>query len=591
MEGTYVLLMLSSKALRYALLALALVVLALAAWSGWVAWQVNKDLSEAVDRTNAIRDAVTEGDSAAVELELAELQSASHAAAEGTSGLTWTVLSALPLIGDDAEAVEVSSNVLADLSDDGVEPLVEVSDRLSDLLPRDGAIDLAEVAALQAPIAEAHAAFEDARRELDAQDPSGYVGRLREQFTEFRGQVRQADRAMAAAETTSSLLPSMLGGEGQRSYLVGFQNNAEIRGTAGLIGAVARVEANEGGLSIREQVSGGSVTSGRTTSVPLTDAEDALYGEALGRYFANAGMTPDVPRVADLMRTHWQNANPGQAVDGVVLVDTVAMAYLLDATGPITVDGIELTSDNLVDELLNNTYLRLEGDGAAQDEFFAQVAGATFDRLTGDIDNGEAIIDALGRATSEGRLRMHSFDDREQAEIEGSQIAGELPTDPGQPEPQVAVTLNDRTGSKMSYYLRYDVDVSATYCADGVQGFAAKARLRSTAPPEAVQFPEDITGGGNYGIAPGTQVVIVRIFGPAGGSIGDVELNARVTDVTRVDQDGRPVAMAYVELAPGQTVDLAWTMRSGHGQSGDADLAVTPTLEPVDTTTTVSTAC
>ena len=47
----------------------------------------------------------------------------------------------------------------------------------------------------------------------------------------------------------------------------------------------------------------------------------------------------------------------------MISIDPVALSYLLAVTGPVTVDGVTLTADNAVDELLNGTYLRLRGPG------------------------------------------------------------------------------------------------------------------------------------------------------------------------------------------------------------------------------------
>lgn len=583
--------MLSSKALRYTLGGLLIVVVALAGWCCWVAYQVNKDLNDAVDHAETIRTIIENGDTDAIDAELAELQDASASAAERTSGPTWNVLTALPLIGDDAEGIEVTSAVIDDLANDGVEPLAQVADRLEALLPKDGAIPLDVVAELQAPIDEAQAAFASADATLDEQDASGYVGRLRERFTEFRDQVGTADRAMTAAQTTTTLLPTMLGAEGPRNYLLAFQNNAEVRATGGLPGALAEIEATDGTLSVGRQVAGSSLGQASRPILPLTDAEEQLYGDFLGTYFLDANFTPDVPRASDLMRAWWQKKYPADDLDGVLLIDTVGLSYILEATGPITVDGITLTADNAVDELLHNTYLRLE-EPAAQDAFFARVAAAAFDQFSSGAADAAGLLRALTRSVDESRIFLHSFDSDEQDRLTGSAVAGEFLTDPDVEHPQINVTMNDSTGAKMSYFLRYDVDVNATYCSDGAQGFTAKARLRSTAPRDAATtLPRYVTGGGGFGVQPGTQVVTVRVFGPAGGSMGDFELNSRELDVTEVDQGGRPAALMYVELAPGQTVDLNWAMRGGADQTGAADLSVTPTIESHDYDTRVPSAC
>ena len=567
----------------------AALLLVLAAWVAWQVWQVNRDLSAAVDHAEAVQAAVERGDTEAIQDELDALRTSSESAADGTSGITWSALKALPVFGDDAEGVEVASQVLDDLATEGLDPLVTVSDRFEELLPQDGGVDLAVIQELSGPVAEAETAFAAAERRLDEQDSSGFVGRLDRQFDRFGNQVSRAATALRAARTATEILPPMLGEGQKRTYLLAFQNNAELRSGGGLPGAVSYLEASDGRLRMVRQVTGGSFGETPDPVLPLTGAEQELYDEILGTYFVDATMTPDVPRAAALMRAHSERVYPRVDLDGVLLVDTVTMAYLLEATGPITVDGIELTGDNLVDELLHNAYLRL--DGTQQDAFFATAAKTAFDRFTTGADNPEGMLKALARAADERRVAMHLFDGALQERIAGTSLAGEFVTDPGVEEPQLAVTVNDTTGSKMSYFLRVEVDVTATSCVDGVQTFAAKARLRSTAPPEAADLPAYVTGGGIYGTEPGHQLVTVRMYGPAGGAVSGFKLNSEPQDLIEVDQDGRPVGMTYIDLAPGQTLDLSWQMKSGEGQVGNAELTTTPTVARTDNDISVKSAC
>ncbi len=578
--------MLKSKKV-WAWTAASVIVVALA-WAGWLVWQVNKDLNRAVSASQRIQDAVVARDTTALDSQLSTLREASTSAAKRTSGLTWSVLTKVPIFGDDAAGIETTSRVLADLADDGVGPLMSASDRFEELLPKGGAIDLSVVQQLQAPVAQADQAFAVAGAELAGVDDSGFVGRLNAKFKEFRDQVDRASEALDSAAIATQVLPTMLGADGPRHYLLAFENNAELRGMGGMVGAASYVEAENGHLDLTEHVTGGSLGEADKPALPLTHAETELYGDVFGTYFVNATLTPDVPRAADLMRARWEQQHPQRPIDGVVFVDAVAISYLLEATQPVVVDGVKVTGANAVDELLHNTYLRLEP--AEQDQFFADVAAETFKRFTTGLSNPTGALEGLGRAVSERRIAVHSFDEATQQQWAGTSIAGEFTTaDPN--EPDIAVTVSDMTGSKMSYYLSYDVDVAATTCRGSAQSYTAKARLHSSAPADAASLPSSITGGGRLGTDPGNQLLAVRIFGPDGGSVSGMELNGVASDVVSVDDDGRPVAMTYIQLTPGQTVDLAWKMTSGPGQTGDTHVTMTPTIERKDNTRVLTSTC
>ena len=567
----------SLRRARWPLLGFSLVVLIGFSWLAWQVWQVGRDLDRAVEHADAFQSAVERGDQAAIDRELAALRGVSSAAADRTSGPSWSLLTQLPAFGDDAEGVRAVSQVVDDLAQDALESLVEVEDALDDLLPRGGAVPVAVVRQLQEPVERAKEELVAADVALAQEDPSGYVGRLRDQYRDLQARISDARHAVEAAAIATEIAPAMLGEDEERTYLLVFQNNSEIRATGGLPGVATLVTARNGELRRGQQAEGAEFGRAEDLPLPLTQPERRLFDDVLGAYFLSSNMTPDIPRAAELWAARWEQVSPADEIDGVVTLDTVAVSYLLEATGPIDVEGIQLTGDNLVEELLHNVYVRWE-DPARQDKFFAEVVRQTFDRFINGTSNPSGVVEALARATGEGRLAMHSFDPTEQAAIAGTTIAGELVTDAAVPAPQIDVTINDTTGGKMSYFLRYDVDISATYCSGGIQGFRAKASMWSEAPADAAELPDSVTGGGEFDTKPGNELVTVRIYGPAAGTVDDLVLNGQPLDPITVDQGSRPVNMFYLELTPGQVYDLAWSMKGGAGQTLDPRVRITPSI-------------
>ena len=565
------------------------VVLLTAAWAGWTAYRVNQDLTAAVDDVTALRKAVEDGDSAAADAALAQLQDHSGSAADRTEGPIWSVLERLPSYGDDAQGVAVVSDVIDDLSQTGIEPLVQVSDNLESIVPSGGRIDPVAVQALQEPVASAHAAFVAADDRLSAEDSSGYVERLRSKYRELAGQVDDAATALTSADTAVQVLPAMLGADSPQDYLLIFQNNAEIRATGGLPGAVSLVRADDGAVEMTRQVAANTFGNTDKPVLPLTPAEREIYSDKLGTFFLNANLQPDFPRASDLWKARWEQVY-SEKIDGILSIDPVAISYILGATGPIEAEGVTLTEDNAVDELLHEVYLRYE-DPADQDTFFRAVASTMFDKISRGAEAPRDLIAALAKGADEHRLYVHDFDPEVQQEFAGSGVAGEVPTEASS-TPEVGVYLTDATGAKMSYYLRYDVDVDATYCTNGVQGLSAHARLMSDAPEDAASLPPYLTGGGAYGVKPGNQVVFVRLFGPVGGTVSGVALNGKpITGFPSVDYDGRKVFTAVVELKPQQKADLTWRMKAGPGQDRDVHVSVTPSVAPGSSSSKTFSAC
>ena len=580
----------SRSAIRALGIALLMAAVAGALWVGWQVWQVNRDLRSSVEDASALRSALEAGDQPSSQAAVDRLEEHTGSAAERTRGVTWSVLTRVPWFGDDARGVRLVADVANDLTVKGLAPLVADASDLEAMLPQEGRVPLDALVSLQEPVSKANGAFADADERLRDEDPASFVGPVKSKYRDLVRRVADAADALSSADVALQLLPGMLGEDGPRNYLLVFQNNAEVRATGGLPGAVSVLRADAGALTLTRQVTAASFGVLDEPVLPLSDAERQIYGDQLGVFFQDANFTPDYPRTAELMKARWEQVYDDK-LDGVLSIDPVALSYLLGATGPVQVGGVTLTEENAVRELLHEPYLRYE-DPVDQDEFFRQVARGVFDHVTSGVGDPRALMRALVRAGEEHRLYLHSFDSAEQSLITGRGIAGELQTEAAA-GPHVGIYLNDATGSKMSYFLRVRARVDVTSCAGGVQTLDGIARLRSDAPPDAgTTLPASVTGGGKYGTEPGSQLVAVRIYAPVDGTIEQVILDGKLLrDIEIVLHERRQVATSFVLIKPQQTIDLTWRMRAAAGQTGDVTVNVTPGIEPRDSWSTATSVC
>nr|WP_227464517.1 DUF4012 domain-containing protein [Nocardioides lijunqiniae] len=561
---------------RRVLVALGGVLLAAVLFTAWQAWQVQRDLRAAEASVDDLTVAVRDGDESARDRAIAELQDASTSAADRTDGLWWAGLTKLPFVGDDVRGVRALSSSLEVMANDGISPLAVTIDDL-DRLSVDGRVDVEVVEGLQGPVSDAQAAFQKAAAEVDGIDSEGFVGALRPRFDDYVDRVDEAAAALAAADTATAVLPAMVGADGPRDYLLIFQNNAEIRASGGMPGAWAQIHAEDGKLEMVKQGTAGDFPMADVPVLPLTDEEIAVYGEEIGTYFQDPGFTPDFPRAAQLWRAHWDAKFPSTPIDGVLSLDPVAMSYLLEGAGPVPLGSVTLTSDNLVEELLSKPYLQL--DVRAQDELFERAAGAIFDKLTGQLASPVDMVRGMNRAATERRFLLAAFDDQTAAQIEGTAVEGRLTGDDGK-TPHVDIGVNDATGSKMSYYLRYWADVRATSCAGETQTLSGSMSMSQAIPPsEAAKLPVSVTGGGIYGTEPGTQLTFVRIYGPYGGSIGEMKVDGKRQEVDAQMIEGRPVTTLAIALETRDDVIITWSMATKAGQIGDGEVGVTPGVQ------------
>lgn len=529
--------------------------------------------------------ATTLRDPAAAASLVDRLSNETAAAHELTSDPVWAAAEQVPWIGPQLGAVATVAAALDQVASESLRPLTEVAAAFSvdDLRPIDGRIDLAAFTSIAGAADSGASGLSAASSAVDQIEREALLGPVRDAVDEVSALLAgTADGADALARATT-LLPAMLGADGPRDYLIVFQNNAEWRSLGGIVGAMAVVHTDDGAMTMTAQGSSSDFPRYTSPVLEMDPEMQAVFKTHPARWIQNVTQSPDFSVTGPLAREMWLR-EMGQEVDGVIAMDPVALSYLLKATGPVKLPtGDELTADNAVQLLLNDVYMRYERP-AEQDAFFAAAAAAVFGALSaGDSDPTE-LVAALGRAGDERRLLLWSAIDEDQAVLEGTTLTGPLPiTDDEQLG--FGVYLNDSTGSKMDYYVSPKTTLAWDKCAVNEDGRASgtltlTVTLTNTAPADAAtSLPDYITGGGNFGVAPGRAKTIGYVYLPEG---------AELRDATRTDDQGfgggfhagRQVMTFTTDLAPGESVTARFTVATTTPGAGDAVAWVTPTVDP-----------
>lgn len=562
---------------------LLVVGIALGLLVGWRAIQVNDALQEAVRDAEDLQTALESGEQADIDEALTALQTSAGESADLTDGPIWSVATWIPYLGDDASGVRTAARVVADLANDGVGPLAETATELDQLLPKDGRIDTDAVQDLQEPVDIAAASLTRASEDLQAEDSSRYIDRFRIKYRELTALVSDAAQAMDSAKVAVDLLPEVLGAKERRDYLLVFQNNAEIRATGGLPGAMSIITTEDGGISLGRQDSANRFGERATPVLPLSKDEKAVFSEKLGTYMLDANFTPDWPRAAELIRARWEEVHP-ERLDGVLTVDTVAVSYLLGVTGPVQVGDYTLTADNAVDTLLNQVYIDFPAP-ADQDAFFRLVAKTVFEEIaSGEVGKPRELLRALVRAGDEGRVAVHLSDETEQETIAARRVAGSTRDADGVAQ-GLDILLQDATASKMSYYLDYRTRAAVTSCTAEVARVRVTTTLMSVPPADPASLPRYITGGANTGTEPGEQLVQVRLLTPSEGRIRGFTIRGKKYGPRSLYLEDRQVSTAYLLLKPDQPADVVWVVDVP--RRGEIPVRVTPGIEPRDYSSTL----
>lgn len=564
------------------------------AWCVWVAVSAMQHLQEVDRQAQILRAALIRGDAEGAREATEAYQDAAESAESRTSGVTWLLFEAIPVLGDDAEGVATVSGVLADIGRDGLPPVADAAElvRAESFQPINGVFPIDELEAMVGPAQQSEAAFDDAASALDEIDSSNFVGPIHERYDDLRELVIDARTTLGSTYRAAKIIPEMMGTDRPRFYLMVLQNNAELRSSGGFPGSLSLVRMKDGKVDIVEQIDMADVSSDLRPVARLTAEERRVFGRVLATLGIDATLTPDIVRSAELIRARWER-DIGGRLDGMFFVDPVAVSYLMRGTGPVAVPGyLPIDANNVVRAVENEVY-RLTNDRKVHSDYQQAVAKAVFNAFTAGGGNTLESLRGLVAGVLEGRIRMHSFDPGTQEQIAGTTIAGEFSDKAGE-QPQVGIYINDGGPTKMQYYLKYDAHVIPRSCIDGRQELAGSISFHSDTPADAEELPPSITGEGFPGVRvePGHQLLVVYVTSPVDGQFLSLSIDGqRVVEPVIEPLAGRSLARVGVLLEPQGRHRIDFVMRAGPGQEGDVDLTVTPGAFPGSSNGTVPSAC
>lgn len=573
---------------RRVLLSLVVVLVVVVLAGVWLAWrgtQVAAALADAETHLGTVRDAVSAGDVAAVGGVLPGLQDAADRASRATGDPVWRVAEHAPWLGAQVSAVSAATDAVDALAHDALPPLVDVAGDFSTaaLTPQEGRVDVARLDAMAPAVAQAYAAVDAGVSRLEAVDADALVPALADRLVPAREQLVELRDRLEAADTALAIVPPLLGVDGPRSYLVLVLNPAELRSAGGIVGSVLEVRADAGAITVGAQHPARTMGRPDEPVVPLDPAERALLGDVPARYMQAVTATPDFARTAAFASALWTRET-GRTVDGVLTVDPVVLARLLDVIGPTTTpDGTTLTSDDAVETLLSAAYARYP-HAADSDAFFAQVAQSVVAATFAGGYSGSALVDAVGDVVGEGRVSVWTSDDAVRERLREVGLVHDFLADDATADVTAGVFLNDTTVSKMDYYLDTALTVDdATCTADGASTWL-HLTLTSTAPADAATtLPEYVTGGGDNGTPAGSFTTQVLLYSPRGGALGEIRVARDGGEPQSVgpglqEHAGRQAGALTVRLAPGETATLDVQVTAGAG-ADEVRVERTPTLQ------------
>ncbi len=570
----------SQKRWGVSLAVVGAVLLGVTLWVGIRGYLAYQELTQFKTLAGSLEAAVTAGDSAQGLLLTDDLRTHASAAASLTTDPVWRFAEVVPYLGPNLAAVRTISEASSTLATDAVQPLFTVAQTvtINDVTPIDGRIPTDALESASETLQPAARAAQAASTQVGGLDSSQLLPPLASAVDSATMVLDRLSDRVTTMSNVASLLPAMVGASEPRNYLVVVQNNAEVRATGGIPGALVLLHADRGVISLTQQASTADFPEFSEPVIDLPTGTVNVFGPNPAKILQDTTMTPNFAVTARAVSAMWSQTFGG-TVDGVLSLDPVTLSYLLAATGPVSLPtGEVLTEGNATEYLLSTVYTSYS-DPRDQNGFFAAAASAVFERVSSGAVDASAFLTALERAGKENRVFVWNAREDEQALLSGTTLASIVPSKkPG----AFGVFLNDQSAAKMDYYLDTQVSIGTVGCrSDEKPTYGVRVTLTNTAPADAAQsLPRYVTGDGVFGTPPGNIRTSVVVYGASSreGTWGEV-LAGEARQDSFVSTDGdHSVVQTAVELAPGETSTLTFRYLGLRESLAEPSLIISPLL-------------
>ena len=501
----------------------------------------------------------------------------------------WTrAVAHVPLLGRNVrvlQAVAVGGARATRAGYDVLDAAARLPGGLSALTPRGGAVPIAPLRQLAAPLATAATELTAAEAVIAASPREALIGPLAEARMTLVQRLSDAAKTARAGAALTRALPDFLGADGSRRYFFAAQNPAELRGTGGFLGAYAILTVERGRLHFGRFKATSDLPRLPAGRVPAPNPD---FASRYDRYastgdFRNSNFTPDFPSAAAAIERLWETT-AGERLDGTVVADPFVLQALLRVTGPQQVPAFgRVGANRVVDVVTNEAYARLTDSDARKALLGAVAASALQDFLDrgGDPTSGMA---ALATLAGEGHLLLHAADPSTQEAFEAAGVAGHLLDPRGD---YLSVVVNNLAMNKVDYYVHRNVHYKVAMGEGGQARGSLRLRLTNDAPLQGP--PKYIIGPNVEGLEAGDSRFLLSVFTRGGTRLDASRRREGDTRFTTGTELGHAV-YSTTGVLPGagarEVLELDWAVPQAWTVEGDNRLTYRlrvqdqPTIRP-----------
>ncbi len=471
-----------------------------------------------------------------------------------TAGPVWALAADLPAGGAPLKTVRTITDQVNVLGTQVLPQVITATRELdpSALRESDGSIDLARIQAIAPSLHTADRAMTRATARISARPTSTWLGPVDSARTQLLTQMLSLGKTLRSADLATRIAPPMLGADGVKRYFVGFQTDAEARGTGGLPGAFAILRADRGTITI-ERFESDSYLTGVSSGLDFGAAYNQLWSRSKPYdEYVDSNSSAHFPYAARIWAAMWQRKT-GQRLDGALAVDPEALSYLLAVTGPATLpDKTVISASNIVQFTQQTLYARYSANPGQRKKVLLAVARAASDKILDFRGSTTALVRAGGKAGAQRRLLVYSAAPGVEADLQQTSLSGAVLPSAG---PYVNLVVNNGAGNKLDYYLDRRLTWTRTGCGQR-RLVTVTVTLTNTAPTGLPPYVIERNDHPPYRTGKGDTRLGVYYYGTTGAFLQSATLDGKRALVGEGSEQGHPVFYADVEMPRGKARTL-----------------------------------
>ena len=253
-------------------------------------------------------------------------------------------------------------------------------------------------------------------------EPGTLPEALQAQVKTIQEALFELEPVLASSDRLAELLLGLVGHEHARTYLVLFQNTAELRPSGGFMGSYAEVVLDRGAIRSLHVPGGGPYDLRNQLRARWRPPEPlALVGARWE--FQDANWSPDFATTAALVGEFWSKS--GQpTVDGIISVNSTILPKIIALTGPIEMSayGKRITAENVLFETQKAVEIEYDREENTPKAFVGDLNREVLNRLqTLDVSRWSEVATLLARSleTKEIQLWFSREDEQKTAQSFG----------------------------------------------------------------------------------------------------------------------------------------------------------------------------